>query len=182
MSAPDKRITKTKKAIDAAFWSLMEQVDFREITVNDVAARAEISRTTFYRHYSDKSYWLEQALLDRLQDHTADAAQIPGSDRDILIRKMARILHSISCDRQLCTLIQLNTNHQLMYRFFLDRLLADFHQRHSSQADPTPEESLGLHYIAASSSALIEWWVRNDTLFTPEQLAQCIYSFHHRPE
>ena len=182
MSVRDKRIIKTKKAIDTAFWSLMEQVDFREITVNDVAARAEISRTTFYRHYSDKSHWLEQALLDRLQDHTADAAQIPGSDRDILIRKMARILHSISCDRQLCTLIQLNTNYQLMYRFFLDRLLADYRQRHSSQADLTPEESLGLHYIAASSSALIEWWVRNDTLFTPEQLAQCIYSFHHRPE
>lgn len=48
MATGDRRVKKTKKAISEAFWQLMQTKDFDEITVNDVAQKAEISRTTFF--------------------------------------------------------------------------------------------------------------------------------------
>lgn len=50
----DLRITKTKLAIKTAFLSLVEEVGFDNVYVNDIAKRAQINRNTFYLHYESK--------------------------------------------------------------------------------------------------------------------------------
>ncbi|MBQ2692911.1 MAG: TetR family transcriptional regulator [Clostridia bacterium] len=45
---------QTKKHILASFNELLEKKDFDKITVEEVCARAEISKPTFYRYYRDK--------------------------------------------------------------------------------------------------------------------------------
>lgn len=48
----DKRMIKTKKAIRAAFVELAKERELNQITVTDIAKRADINRKTFYAHYS----------------------------------------------------------------------------------------------------------------------------------
>lgn len=45
---------QTKKHILESFNELLEKKDFDKITVEEVCARAEISKPTFYRYYRDK--------------------------------------------------------------------------------------------------------------------------------
>jgi AcrR family transcriptional regulator len=179
MSGGDRRIIKTKRAISAAFWQLLKEREFKDISVNDVAALAEISRTTFYHHYTDKYDWLERSIREALRKYIAGHRASDLQDKDALVRNLTELFHNIANDAQLCTLIQANENHQLMYQFFWENLMEQYHEQFGPSAHPSPEEDLTAHYIAASFSAYIEWWVRNTTLFTPEQLARCIYSFHH---
>lgn len=179
MSCEDRRIIKTRRAIAESFWALMQERKFHEITVNDVAARAEISRTTFYHHYADKFDWLEQTIREGLKELTAGYSDMDLQDRDVIIGRLAELFHSISSQPRLCSLILINENHQLLYTFFRESLLDQYHRQNGAAAVPSPEEDLTIHYIATSTSAFIEWWVRNNTLFSPEQLARCIYSFHH---
>jgi AcrR family transcriptional regulator len=47
----DLRITKTKRAIQETFVAMICEMDYREITVKELAARAQINRKTFYSHY-----------------------------------------------------------------------------------------------------------------------------------
>lgn len=178
MVSEDPRITKTRRAIAEAFWALMQEREFRDITVNDVAAKAAISRTTFYHHYTDKFHWLEQTLRESLQELIAGYEAVDLSDKEVLISRLTDLFRRISSQPRLCRLILINEKPQLLYTFFRDSLLDEHHRQHGSDALLTPTEDLAVHFVATSTSAFIEWWVRNESLFTPEELAKCIHSFH----
>lgn len=49
----DRRVVKTKNAIFKAFVELLNEKDINQITITDVAKRANINRKTFYNYYSD---------------------------------------------------------------------------------------------------------------------------------
>lgn len=61
----DLRIIRTQNAIKDAFYSLVHEKGFENITVKDITDRAVISRNTFYLHYSDK-YELLNKQCDEL--------------------------------------------------------------------------------------------------------------------
>ena len=54
----DLRVKKTKAALFSAFYHLLGEKSFEEITVNELCERAEIRRATFYKHYNDKQDFL----------------------------------------------------------------------------------------------------------------------------
>jgi len=64
---PDRRVVKTKKAIRNAFASLVTEKDFREITVSELAERAEINRKTFYNYY-DGIYSVVEEIQNEILD------------------------------------------------------------------------------------------------------------------
>lgn len=49
----DRRVVKIKHAIFKAFVELLNEKDINQITITDVAKRANINRKTFYNYYSD---------------------------------------------------------------------------------------------------------------------------------
>lgn len=49
---PDRRVLKTKKAIRIAVIELLNQKEIDEITIKDIADRADINRKTFYNYYN----------------------------------------------------------------------------------------------------------------------------------
>ena len=68
----DLRIIKTKNAIKQAFFSLVEEVGFDNVYVNDIAKRAQINRNTFYLHYESKEDLVQklanESMLNRFTD------------------------------------------------------------------------------------------------------------------
>lgn len=50
----DARIIKTLSSIEQAFFSLLEQKEYGDITVQDILVTALINRTTFYKYYENK--------------------------------------------------------------------------------------------------------------------------------
>lgn len=62
----DKRITKSKNALKNNLIALLDEMPFEKISVTDICNRSNISRITFYNHYSDK-----YALLDDIFNHYA---------------------------------------------------------------------------------------------------------------
>ena len=80
----DIRVRKTEKAIRSAFISLLTTKSFSDITIQDIADKAEISRSTFYDHYADK-YQLLEKLYQEIIDRFGEMAQIyftPRSHED----------------------------------------------------------------------------------------------------
>ena len=50
----DRRITKTKEAIQNAFFQLIEENQTTKITITKIAKTANIDRKTFYTHKNSK--------------------------------------------------------------------------------------------------------------------------------
>ena len=63
----DRRIVKTKRAIRAAFESLVAMKDINHITIKELADKADISRKTFYFYYN--SVW---DIAEEIQNEIAD--------------------------------------------------------------------------------------------------------------
>lgn len=68
----DKRITKTKKGLKAAMIEMLAEESFERISITDLCKKADISRITFYTHYSDKYALLDDIFGDMLVEGTDD--------------------------------------------------------------------------------------------------------------
>ena len=70
-SRPDRRISRTRRALKEALTDLILEKGFEEVTVQDVIDRADVSRSTFYAHFIDKDDLLMSILAD---------LDVPGPD------------------------------------------------------------------------------------------------------
>ena len=68
----DRRITKTKRSLKAALTDMLAKEDFEHISITELCRRAEVSRITFYSHYSDKYALLDDIFNDLLAVGTED--------------------------------------------------------------------------------------------------------------
>lgn len=74
--ALDRRIMKTRTAIESAFLSLLETTEYSKITISAIANQANINRKTFYLHYDSIDELLDktmQNLTKRLVDSIAES-------------------------------------------------------------------------------------------------------------
>ena len=63
----DPRSKRTRRLLQEALTDLMRKQKFHEISVQDITARAEINRATFYAHFVDKYELLNSQIRDSFQ-------------------------------------------------------------------------------------------------------------------
>ncbi|TRZ36779.1 TetR/AcrR family transcriptional regulator [Niallia circulans] len=64
----DPRVLRTRQLILDAFTVLIQEKDFKDITVKDITEKATINRATFYAHFLDKYELLDLTLLDGFRE------------------------------------------------------------------------------------------------------------------
>lgn len=64
----DRRIAKSRTAIQNAFLTLLSARGFDAVTVKEIAELADVSRKTFYLHYVDKHDLLNAIITTRLDE------------------------------------------------------------------------------------------------------------------
>ncbi|STY33691.1 DNA-binding transcriptional repressor AcrR [Listeria fleischmannii subsp. coloradonensis] len=64
----DRRIRKTKKAFYEAFLKLLETQNLQQITVTAIVKEADVNRSTFYKHYTEKEDLLNEIIESVLGD------------------------------------------------------------------------------------------------------------------
>ena len=71
----DRRIAKTKKAIYRAFAELLSEKNINDITIKDIADKADINRKTFYNYYNgiyDLTGEIENSIIDSFEQVLRD--------------------------------------------------------------------------------------------------------------
>lgn len=68
MNEKDPRAVRTKNLIKESFVQLLEEKDFKYITIKDITTKATINRATFYAHYLDKYILLEELVIDCFEE------------------------------------------------------------------------------------------------------------------
>ena len=61
---PDRRVTRTRRALKEALTDLILEKGYESVTVQDVIDRADVGRSTFYAHFVDKDDLLMAILAD----------------------------------------------------------------------------------------------------------------------
>lgn len=71
----DRRIVRTRKEIREAFLALLSEQAYKDITVQDILDRAQINRTTFYKHYQNKQDVARQIVDEFKQEFMIPVAE-----------------------------------------------------------------------------------------------------------
>ena len=170
----DSRVRRTRTVIQEAFISLTVEKGYGAITVQDIVDRAQINRSTFYRHYLDKDDLLSKYMdevtgvtfKDEVMDEPIDQQGIPTG--------LVKLLNHIQTFSAFYC-IMLNANgHPLVS----DRLRRKIENRFRERLmkDPVrdsknPFLEMRLRYISGAGIGAILWWVENNMPCSAEELA-----------
>lgn len=176
----DLRVQRSRASLEQALFELTVEKGFSHVTVRDIAERAKVNRSTFYRHYVDK-YDLLNQYLDQLQRDVAEAAaraekaagaheeRVPAGLRLLLehVREHApffRVMLGKYGDPAF-----VNRFRQLSERRYR-QLFARF-DPHSTSPSPPPIE-MRLRYISYAFVGAVLWWLEQDPPCPTDQFAR----------
>ena len=180
----DLRIQRTHKFLQEAMIELITEQGFDAITVGDIAERAMINRTTFYRHYQDK-----YDLVSRIFEETASRLMenvkycYKGSPRstventpEIWIRLFEHVAEHARLYRAM-----LGKNGSLWFaarmREHMIKIIQEQQTKLRKPPDPTNPQELPIVQLSYVLIGTITWWLEGDKSYTPGQMASWFYRF-----
>lgn len=166
----DRRVQRTRQALRRALVDLIVEKGYERVTVQELADRANVGRTTFYAHYCDKNELLEKSverLLDALQEQVGPAHSEGGR----LLPVLPLFRHVEENDR----LVRAFGSVELLQSTFQRQLAAVVEQRLESIEEKRPlvewPHPVVAQYVAGALMALVWWWLRNRKPHTAEEMA-----------
>jgi AcrR family transcriptional regulator len=162
----DRRVTRTKAALVAAFGHLVQHRRRGPIRVAEIVAQARVGRSTFYDHYSSA----EEISLDALSRPfalLADAAAGQG-DPAALTGLLAHFWENRQRAREMFASGRMREK--------AARLLADMVTERLGQTDLKPAIPLPLASLQLAEAALapVLAWMRGEAAATPDALARSL--------
>ena len=95
----DRRVSMTKRLLKDAMTELLREKDIYHIAVRELCDKADVNRTTFYKHYGNQFDLLTE--MERLYQRTNDKI----SALDERVRKVEEKYSSIKLENTNTTLI-----------------------------------------------------------------------------
>jgi AcrR family transcriptional regulator len=159
----DRRVVRNKGAILTAMVELIGERRWVEITVGDIVDRADVARSTFYKHFSSK----EDVLLTSMQPMLCILAQREG---DLSWRgDLDRLLEHYWASRSLARAVFGGERASVVERALRDEAFV----RMDGDASVATRQMVAIR-IAAGRIALIREWVKGEISAKPHMVADAI--------
>ncbi|MEK4047123.1 TetR/AcrR family transcriptional regulator [Paenibacillus sp. FSL H8-0048] len=173
--AVDRRIGKTREAIFKAFISLMEEKSFEQLTVQEIAERANVSRGTIYLHFVDKYDLLDQCVekeMTELRDRCM------GVQENLDFTSSGPLLRTAEYVEQHATVFITLINNSGIPAF-RSRLHAMLMEGLAEQIDMDGvnrgmNKEMLLHFMASAAVGVMEWWITHSLPISAKKLMEDI--------
>jgi AcrR family transcriptional regulator len=183
MKKMDRRVERTRELLQKALIELIGEQEYEDITIQDIADRANIGRTTFYLHYNSKDELFlgcHEAILSEF--HSGPLYPHPLSREALLSSETpsgmtAAYRHLKDAWGKLSPIFR-GKDGPLIQKRMRDssareietNLRAVFAEAHCAM----PFDVLA-NYLAGAQFALLQWWLEMRNPHTPETLAQAFH-------
>jgi AcrR family transcriptional regulator len=166
----DRRISRTRRSIDAAFLALLQRRGYEAVGVSDIVREAGVGRATFYEHYTSKDDLLRAQLR-----HVCTTMLRGGQDQMALIDATPLFVHV----RDVPVLYRLVAGRSAASRSLrvlqgvleertasiLSELLAEDRFLRSPLKEPVV-----CRLIVANLTTLLAWWTENGMKETADEM------------
>lgn len=182
----DARIIRSKEAIRNALIRLIEDRDFEEITVRDIAKEAKINRGTFYTHYEDKHDLMKECQKEIMEGMSSIAKQKleftvskQRDDSQAEIPSPAITIFEFLDENKVIMKALLGPKGDLTFQmalrdFIWKTLFKDEqHQFFKEDALLVPEKYIA-SYIAFAHIGVIQQWLANGSVESPREMARIL--------
>jgi AcrR family transcriptional regulator len=170
----DRRIQKTKSLLHEALGSLIREKPYDAIVVQEILDRANVGRSTFYMHFSDKDALLVSGIHDMLESVHATEWPSSGNRHERLIRFSLPIFEHIYRHRQTGS-AKMGPRGRAVSHEHLQGVLAELIaedvkkdlQSNRKMAGEIPTDLL-VQYVASTFILVLNWWVENRNPLPPK--------------
>jgi AcrR family transcriptional regulator len=157
----DARVRKTRDALGDALVGLMQERPFESITVQDVLDRANVGRSTFYSHYSDKDDLL-MSDAEEFFEAMSMALSVHGdtSERVFPVREFFN--HLIDAQQfvvALRTSGKLHANLELARGHFARGIERRMNELAKGESIPAHQRAALAFAHAGALLSLMQWWI-----------------------
>ncbi len=166
---------RSKNSIKKAVAKLIHEKDVKKITVSDIIREADISRGTFYAHYSDVSSVIEQIESEELK---ALMEYVDRFGLENVLTNVTTIIEQIcdylSRDKEYYRMLaQSNILNNYLWRLvevYYDKLLdIVISQQKVTNKD---EANIYLVYVTSGAKSTILAWLDGNLKGTPKEIAE----------
>jgi AcrR family transcriptional regulator len=166
---------RSKLALETALLDLMRTEDFAEITIQEIAYRAGLSRRTFYRNFTSKEEILE-GCFDRIW---AGYRERIVPELDLSLPNITRVLFT---HMQTCQDILLTVNRHNLLPLFqarVDVLLPQAFHEARGEVSSLSEETLryALAFSAGGFMRILILWLNDGCRKSPDEMATIVKDF-----
>jgi len=156
----DRRIAKSQVAIKNAVIELMSEKSFDDITIQDIADRADVNRGTIYLHYTDK-----YDLLDKMiEEHMDNLRELCQSASEMTFQEGNYVWYEYFERNYLFFSTMLASKGAPSFRSrFLDLVVEET----KSEVETTEGKNQGLsedvilQFFGSAVVGAVEWWFKN---------------------
>src|SRR5215213_74578 len=173
----DARVRRTRDALGDALVALMQEKPFDTITVQDVLNRANVSRSTFYTHYSDKDDLLMSDAEEFFEAMSTALSQAGDkSDRVFPVQEFFAHLANVQpFFKALVKSGKFQENMELARGHFargIERRLSELPRARSIPANELP--AIAFTHAGALLS-LLTWWLDRGMREAPAQMDELFH-------
>ena len=165
----DLRVKKTKDAIHRTFKTMICEMDYDQITIKELTARAQINRKTFYLHYNSLDDLLGE-LQDEIADHFIRRKVSYSSMKDI--RELIRVFFEHAANMPLLhEKLMCNGSYQMIWER-INKKIMDHRKETNRGALGLDEysENMVFAFYGANSTLLYRQWVADGKKLPLEDL------------
>lgn len=175
----DARVKRTKQRLREAIVALVLERGYEDVTIRDIAERAEVGYATYFRHYPTK----DALLLDILEGLLTD-----------LMALLEPTLADEDASHNGATVFEHVRQHHDLYRVLIaSQRSLELVSRAEEVAfaslgrslEPSPDALLppaaAVNHLVRSLIALIEWWLDAGMPLPPERMGAAVEALIMRP-
>lgn len=164
----DRRVRKTRTAIRSALVELLQRDGIESFTIKDIAERADIGYTTFFRHFDSK----EAALAD-LADSAATellSASLPLLTTADSRESCLALCRQIQSNRQVWQALLTGGAATYVRASLAGKTLERSQQWPTSQ--PWIPTDTGTYFATGMVVETLTWWLTHASELSPEAVAE----------
>lgn len=170
----DRRVRRTRRRLKKALLELIRERRYDEITVREIAERADVGRSTFYDHFGSKEDLLFDGFEERLLAMAEAARDTPTDDVPLgfgvpfleHVRLQRRFFRAAIVGGREARIRKKTT--EILARAARVELARD-----GRSASPAPDDALleaRAHCVAGAFLGLLGWWLEDPQRLESEEV------------
>lgn len=168
-----RRTKMTRLLFHTALIELMQEKSFSRITIRDICTKAELNRTTFYRHYNDQGDLIaeiEDELIQKTVEYMKNVSREEGTIAQIEI-----FLDFVKENSRVFKVLFSGYDSSGRMRTYMENVTASI-RPNLPDYGTKQEEKYILNFIMNGTFNVIETWIDSSFDLPAARVAQLIYT------
>ena len=172
MEKVDRRIQRTQRALMDALVTLSLEKGYDAISIRDITERANVSYSTFFRHYAEKDELLSELLKSVANELTTLINHNPNRSREAEGRL---IFQHVADNQAFFRVLFSSQGTSKVMRNIQDEIAVAVIRNNPMPSDEIIPPEIVANQLVVAILTLIRWWLDHDMAYGIERMAT-IYS------